>query len=119
MRPIWKGAISFGLVNIPINLMSAEEPSDLKFSMMDSKDHAKIKYQRVNADTGKEVAWEDIVFARAHANDFSRIAVVTHSQWVAWSAWLAQIFVRAEMRIFDDEMEARSWLTDESEGDLA
>ena len=63
MRPIWKGAISFGLVNIPINLMSAEEPSDLKFSMMDSKDHAKIKYQRVNADTGKEVAWEDIVKA--------------------------------------------------------
>ena len=63
MRPIWKGAISFGLVNIPINLMSAEEPSELKFSMMDSKDHAKIKYQRVNADTGKEVEWGDIVKA--------------------------------------------------------
>lgn len=63
MRPIWKGAISFGLVNIPINLMSAEEPSELKFSMMDSKDHAKIKYLRVNADTGKEVDWDDIVKA--------------------------------------------------------
>ncbi len=74
---------------------------------------------REMADFTLDVAWEDIVFARAHANDFSRIAVVTHSQWVAWSAWLAQIFVRAEMRIFDDEMEARSWLTDESEGDLA
>ena len=63
MRPVWKGAISFGLVNIPINLMSAEDPAELKFSMMDSKDHAKIKYQRINADTGKEVAWEDIVKA--------------------------------------------------------
>jgi hypothetical protein len=46
-------------------------------------------------------------FARAHANDFSRIAVLTHSQWVAWSAWLSQIFVRAEMRVFDEEAEAR------------
>lgn len=63
MRPVWKGAISFGLVNIPINLMSAEDPSELKFHMMDVKDHAKIKYQRVNADTGKEVEWDDIVKA--------------------------------------------------------
>lgn len=63
MRPVWKGAISFGLVNIPINLISAEDPSELKFHMMDAKDHAKIKYQRVNADTGKEVAWDDIVKA--------------------------------------------------------
>jgi hypothetical protein len=57
------------------------------------------------------VAWEDIVFARAHANDFNRIAVLTHR--VAWSAWLAQIFVRAETRIFDDELDARAWLTEE------
>ena len=60
-----------------------------------------------------DVAWEDIVFSRAHAKDFSRIAVLTLSQWVAWSAWLSQIFVRAEMRLFDDEAEARAWL-DES-----
>lgn len=63
MRPIWKGAISFGLVNIPVQLMSAEESATLKFSMMDVNDHSKIKYQRVNAETGKEVAWEDIVKA--------------------------------------------------------
>ena len=62
-----------------------------------------------------DVAWEDIVFARAHAHDFKRIAVVTDSQWVGWSAWLSQIFVRAEMRVFDDEIEARSWL-DAEEG---
>ncbi len=62
-----------------------------------------------------DVAWEDIVFARAHAHDFNRIAVVTDSQWVGWSAWLSQIFVRAEMRVFDDEVEARSWL-DAEEG---
>lgn len=67
---------------------------------------------REMADFTLDVAWEDIVFARAHANDFSRIAVLTESQWVAWSAWLAQIFVSAEMRIFTDELDARTWLLD-------
>ncbi|WP_300454942.1 STAS/SEC14 domain-containing protein [Accumulibacter sp.] len=71
---------------------------------------------REMADFTLDVAWEDIVFARAHANDFRRIAVLTHSQWVAWSAWLAQIFVRAEMQIFDDEAEARSWLAADETG---
>jgi hypothetical protein len=68
---------------------------------------------REMADFTLDVAWEDIVFARAHANDFSRIAVLTHSQWVAWSAWLSQIFVDAEMRVFDEEVEARTWLGEE------
>ncbi len=65
---------------------------------------------REMADFTLDVAWEDIVFARAHVNDFSRIAVITESQWVAWSAWLTQIFVSAETRIFSDELEARNWL---------
>jgi len=65
---------------------------------------------REMVDFTLDVAWEDIVFARAHPNDFKRIAVLTHSQWVAWSAWLSQIFVRAEMRVFGDEAEARAWL---------
>ena len=65
---------------------------------------------REMADFTVDVAWEDIVFARAHPNDFNRIAVLTHSQWVAWSAWLAQIFVHAEMQVFAEETEARAWL---------
>jgi hypothetical protein len=65
---------------------------------------------REMADFTLDVAWEDIVFARAHPNDFHRIAVLTHSQWVAWSAWLSQIFVRAEMQVFGEEAEARAWL---------
>ena len=68
---------------------------------------------REMADFTLDVAWEDIVFARAHANDFRRIAVLTHSQWVAWSAWLSQIFVHADIEIFDEESEARAWLDDE------
>lgn len=61
MKAIWKGSISFGLVNIPVSLMAAEEPNELSFSLMDANDHAKIKYQRINANTGEEVAWADIV----------------------------------------------------------
>ena len=57
-----------------------------------------------------DVAWEDIVFAREHPDDFRRIAVVTQSQWVAWSAWLSQIFVSAEMKVFVEDSEALAWL---------
>lgn len=65
---------------------------------------------RQMADFTLDVAWEELVFSRTHANDFNRIAVVTDSQWVSWSAWLSQIFVRAEMQIFSDDLEAKSWL---------
>jgi len=61
MRAIWTGAIGFGLVNIPVRLFSATESSDLDLSMLDKKDHAKIRFKRVNEETGKEVAWENIV----------------------------------------------------------
>src|SRR5882757_2184996 len=61
MRAIWSGAIGFGLVNIPIKLFSAIQQSELDLDMLDKKDHANIKFQRVNANTGKEVAWENIV----------------------------------------------------------
>jgi DNA end-binding protein Ku len=61
MRPIWRGAISFGLVNIPINVFSAVEDSSLDLDMLDSKDYSNIKFKRVNENTGKEVAYENIV----------------------------------------------------------
>ena len=61
MRAIWSGAIGFGLVNIPVKLFSAVQQSELDLDMLDKKDHANIKFQRINANTGKEVAWENIV----------------------------------------------------------
>lgn len=61
MRSIWTGAIGFGLVNIPIKMFSATQDSNLDLEMLDKKDHAKIRFKRVNEDTGKEVAWENIV----------------------------------------------------------
>ena len=61
MRPIWTGAIGFGLVNIPIKLYSATQGSELDLDMLDKKDHSHIKYIRVNEHTGKEVEWGNIV----------------------------------------------------------
>src|SRR3954468_11988376 len=61
MRAIWTGAIGFGLVNIPIKIYSAVQGSELDLDMLDKKDHSNIHFQRVNAKTGKEVAWENIV----------------------------------------------------------
>ncbi len=60
-RSLWTGAISFGLVNIPVKIFSAVEDSSLDLDMLDSKDHSGIKFMRVNAKTGKEVKYEDIV----------------------------------------------------------
>ncbi len=63
MKAIWKGSISFGLVNIPVKLYSATEQSYLDRDMVDSRDMANIKYKCVNEDTGKEVTWENIAKA--------------------------------------------------------
>ena len=57
-----------------------------------------------------DVAWEEIKFSREHAGDFRRIAVLTEDQWLTWSAWVSQLFVAADVRVFDDEDEARAWL---------
>lgn len=61
MRSIWTGSISFGLINIPVKLFSAVEDSSLDMDMLDKKDHANIKFKRVNEHTGKEVTFSNIV----------------------------------------------------------
>lgn len=58
---IWKGSISFGLLNIPVNLQKAQEGKELHFSMLDEKDLSPIKYKKVSAKDGKEVPWQRIV----------------------------------------------------------
>lgn len=60
-REIWKGTISFGLVNIPVNLYSGEKSSSLKFSLLDRRDLSPVGYQRINKESGKDVPWDEIV----------------------------------------------------------
>ncbi|QID18664.1 STAS/SEC14 domain-containing protein [Nitrogeniibacter mangrovi] len=57
-----------------------------------------------------DVAWEEIRFSREHKSDFGRIAIITSDQWVTWSAWVSQMFVEADVQVFDDEDDARAWL---------
>jgi len=61
MRSIWNGSISFGLVSIPIKMYSGSEDRKIDLDMLDRRDNGKIRYKRVNEDTGKEVEWKDIV----------------------------------------------------------
>jgi len=61
MRSIWKGSIGFGLVNIPVKLYSGVQNSSLDLDMLDERDHAKIRFLRVNDNTHKEVPYEKIV----------------------------------------------------------
>lgn len=84
MRPIWKGAISFGLVNIPITLYPATRREELRFHFLRKGDLSPINNKRVAEADGKEVAWEDIVrgyqyekgkFIVLNDDDFSRVDV--------------------------------------------
>src|SRR3954451_11618105 len=61
MRSIWKGSLSFNLVNIPITLYTAIRREELRFHMLRKSDHSKINYKRVAEADGKEVPWEEIV----------------------------------------------------------
>lgn len=61
MRAIWKGAISFGLIHIPIRLYSASKSRELKFRLLHNKDFSEIRYARICKADGREVPWEEIV----------------------------------------------------------
>ncbi len=61
MRPIWSGSISFGLVNIPVKLLSAVQSEEIDFDMLSKADMAPIRYARIDTKTEKEVPWKEIV----------------------------------------------------------
>ena len=58
-----------------------------------------------------DVMWEDLMFTRAHAHDFKRIAVVTPNIWITWLGWLPSAFTDAEIRNFENLADAETWLT--------
>jgi DNA end-binding protein Ku len=84
MRAIWKGAISFGLVNIPVSLFPALRREELKFRLLRASDHSPVNYKRVAQADGKEVPWDQIVKGYEHEKgkfvvlkdeDFARVDV--------------------------------------------
>jgi DNA end-binding protein Ku len=69
-RGLWKGAISFGLVNVPVELHSAKKrTAELDMTMLDKRNLAPVGYKRVNKETGKEVAWGDVVKGYEYEDD--------------------------------------------------
>ncbi len=69
MKALWKGAITFGLISIPVRLYSAVSEKGLKFHLLHEEDGGRIRYQRVCAKCGKEVTWDDIVKGYEFAKD--------------------------------------------------
>jgi len=68
-QAIWKGHISFGLVNVPVTLYPAEAADELNFDLLDKRDFSPIGYQKINKRTGKPVANEDIVRGYEYQED--------------------------------------------------
>jgi DNA end-binding protein Ku len=75
MRSIWKGSISFGLVNVPVKVYSATEDHDIKFHQVHAKDDGRIRYKRVCEICGEVVEYRDI--ARAYESDDGQTVVIT------------------------------------------
>ncbi|MBA2366878.1 MAG: Ku protein [Actinobacteria bacterium] len=69
MRPLWRGAITFGLISIPVRLYSAVENKSLKFHLLHEKDGGRIKYQRTCGKCGEEVTWDDIIKGYEYSKD--------------------------------------------------
>jgi DNA end-binding protein Ku len=74
-RAIWKGSISFGLVQIPVGLYTAEQRDELSLTMLDKHDLSPVGYERVNRRTGAKVEWKDIV--KGYAYQKGKYVVVT------------------------------------------
>jgi DNA end-binding protein Ku len=78
-RPLWKGSLAFGLVNIPIELHTAVRDHRPRFRMLHATDKSPVKFSRVCAREGKPVAWEDLVKGYEYAK--GRFVVVTKADF--------------------------------------
>lgn len=74
-RSLWKGAISFGLVNIPVVLYSAEDRNSFDLTMLDRRNMKPVGFKRYNKETDKEVGWDDIV--KGYEYEKERYVVLT------------------------------------------
>ena len=75
MRAIWKGSVSFGLVNVPVKLYSATESHDVSFRQVHAKDGGRIRYQRICSLDGEEVAYADI--AKGYETEDGEMVILT------------------------------------------
>lgn len=98
-RSLWKGSISFGLVNIPVVLYSAENRNSFDLTLLDRRDMKPVGFKRYNKETGKEVTWDQIV--KGYEYEKSRYVVLTDEDFRRANVEATQTidivnFVRAE-----------------------
>src|SRR6266513_4457772 len=120
-RALWKGSISFGLVNIPIELHTAVRDHRPKFRMLHAKDTSPVRFERVCIRDGHPVAWEDLVKGYEYAK--GRFVVLTKDDFKAAAVEKTQTvdildFVKAE-EIDDRFFEVPYYLTPAKGGDRA
>jgi DNA end-binding protein Ku len=84
MRAIWKGAVSFGLVSVPVKLYSATESKDISFRQVHAKDGGRIKYQRICSIDGEEVEYADI--AKGYETEDGEMVILTDEDMAALPA---------------------------------
>jgi DNA end-binding protein Ku len=89
VRSVWKGDISFGLVSIPISLVPTESNNEIHFHLINSKTNARIRYQRVDEETGKEVPWSNI--AKGYEYDKDSFIIVDEKNFEKASPELFKI----------------------------
>jgi DNA end-binding protein Ku len=75
MRAIWKGAVSFGLVNVPVRLFSATQEHDIRFHQVHRADGGRIRMKRVCSIDGEEVSWDQL--AKGYESEDGRLVVLT------------------------------------------
>jgi DNA end-binding protein Ku len=80
-RPLWRGAITFGLVSIPVEVHTAVREKKLQFHLLTVKDKSRVKYQRVSEKTGKPVEWDDLV--KGYEYQKGRFVVLTPQDFEA------------------------------------
>lgn len=97
---IWKGSISFGLLNIPVTVQKAEEGHELSFKMLDEKDLSPIKYKKVSAKDGKEVPWPRIV--KGYEYDAGQYVLVTKDDFKAANPKASQTIDIQDFVEFED-----------------
>jgi len=78
-RTLWKGAISFGLVHIPVGLYSAEKRNNFDLTMLDRRSMKPVGFKRYNKETGEDVQWDDIVKGYEYEKD--RYVVLTEEDF--------------------------------------
>jgi DNA end-binding protein Ku len=81
MRAIWKGAVSFGLVNVPVRLFSATQEHDIRFHQVHREDGGRIRMKRVCSVCGEEVAWDQL--AKGYEAEDGRLVVLTDDDFEA------------------------------------